>query len=113
MIFIEFPIMHWHFGPVLNASMMVARVVMRVYIFHSRQFCALIMSSFFCSHEPYDDVTLDDVHPAFHPSMYPTDGESDSDTRLTLTYSVESDPSEPSYPSVILRTSNSSSSATS
>ena len=92
-------------------------------MFHSRQFRAPVMSLFFCPHEPYVDVTLDDVHPRFHPPRYPTNGESDSDTWLTPTisvesnplkssyptYSVESDPSEPSYPSV---TSNSSASST-
>ena len=89
--------MHWHFNPVLNASMLTAQAVLRVYMFHSLQFCAPVMSPFFCSHEPYDDITLDDVCPPFHCPRYPTDGESDSDTRLTLTVSVESDPSESSY----------------
>ena len=79
-IFIEFSVMHWHFDPVLNASMMVARAAMRVYMFHSSQFHALVTSLFFCPHEPYDDITLDDVRPPFHPPMYPTNGESDSDT---------------------------------
>ena len=37
-IFIEPPDLHWHFDPVLNASVMVARVAMRVYMFHSREF---------------------------------------------------------------------------
>ena len=40
---------------------------------------------------------MDDIHPYFVPPRYPTDDESDSDTRLTPTASVESDPSEPSY----------------
>ena len=67
---------------------------------------------------------MDDIHPYFTPLRYPTDDESDSDTYLTSTASVESDPSEPSYPSyhvefdpsepshpsVILLTSDSSSS---
>ena len=94
----------------LNASMMIARAVMEVYVFHSRQFHAPIMSSFFHPHEPHDDVTLDDVSPLFYPSMYPTNRKSDSDTCLTPTYSIESDLSEPSYPFVIRLTSNSSSS---
>ena len=97
-IFIEFPMMHWHFNPVLNASVLTIQTTMRIYRFHSRQFRAPVMSPFFCLHEPYDDITLDDVHPPFHPSRYPTDGESNSDTRLTPTISVESDPSESSYP---------------
>ena len=65
----------------------------------------------FCSHELYDDVTLDDVRRPFHPPMYPTDGESDSDTHLTPTYSVESNSSKLTYPSAIQLTSNSSSSS--
>ena len=83
------------------------------------------MSPFFRPHQSYDDVTLDDIHPYFQPSRSPTDGETDLDTRLTLTvsldsdpsepsypsYHVEFDPSEPSYPSMILLTSKSSSSA--
>ena len=64
-------------------------------------------------------------HPYFQPPRYPTDEESNSDTRLTSTvsldsnlsepsypsYHVESDLSEPSHPSVICSTSNSSSSS--
>ena len=42
---------------------------------------------------------MDDIRPYFQPPRYPTDGESDSDTRLTLTVSLDTDPSEPSYPS--------------
>ena len=111
-IFIEFPIMHWHFDPVLNTSVMVARVTMRVYMFHSRQFCTLVMSSFFAP-------------TSHHPLRYSTDGESDSDSRLTPTNSVESNPDtrmtptysvesnlfEPSYPLMIRLTSDSSSSS--
>ena len=76
-------------------------------MYHSRQFCTPIMSPFFHPYEPYDDINLDDVHPAFHPPMYPIDGESDYDTRLILTYSMESNPSKPSYPFVIFLMSNS------
>ena len=78
-------------------------------MFHGRQFHAPVMCSFFRSHEPYDDITLDDVCPPFHPPMYAIDGESDSDTRVTPTYSMEFDPSEASYPFVIRLTSDSSS----
>ena len=84
---------------------------MRVYIFHSRQFRALVISLFFHSYEPYDDITLDDVHQPFHPLIYPTHGKSDSNTCLTLTYSVEFDPSEPSYISMIRLSLDSSSCA--
>ena len=35
-IFIEFPVMHWHFDPVLNAFVLTAQAAMRVYMFHSR-----------------------------------------------------------------------------
>ena len=66
-------------------------------MFHSHQFCAPVMSMFFRPHEPYDDITLDDIYSPFHPPRYPTDGESNSDSRLTLTYSVEFDPSESTY----------------
>ena len=83
------------------------------------------MSPFFCLHQPYSEVTLDDICPYFQPLRYPTDRESDSDTRLMPTVSVDSDPSEPSYssyhmesdpfepfrPSVIRLTSDSSSSS--
>ena len=64
---------------------------------------------FFRLHEPYEDITLDDVRPPFHPPMYPTDEESDSNTRLTPTYSKEFNPWEPSYSSVIHLTLDSSS----
>ena len=66
-------------------------------MFHSCQFRVSVMSSFFRPHKPYDDITMDDIRPPFHPSRYPTDSESDSDTQLTPTYSVESDPSESTY----------------
>ena len=119
---------HWHFDLMLNASVMTARIKMKVYIFHSHQFHALVMSLFFHPHEPFDDVTLDDIHPCFHPLRYPTNGEFDFDTRLISTCSVESDPDthvtptysmesdlsepfEPSYPSVIRLTSYLSSSS--
>ena len=83
------------------------------------------MSPFFRLHQPYGEVTLDDICPYFQPPRHPTDGESDLDTRLTPTvsldsdplepsypsYHVESDPSEPSCPSVIRLTSNLSSSS--
>ena len=121
-IFIELLVMHWHFDLVLTAQ-----ATIRVYMFHCRQFRSPVKSSFFCSHESFDDVTMDDIRPCFHPPRYPTDGESDSNTRLTptisveydlsessySTYSVESDPSEPSYPLVIRLTSNSSASSAS
>ena len=125
-IFIEFPVMHWHFDPMLNAFVMVAQVAIKVYMFHSCQFCAPFMSLIFHPHEPFDDVTLDDICPPFHPLRYLTDGESDSDTCLASTYFVESDsseltystsfvepnPSEPSYPSVIRLSLGSSTSST-
>ena len=41
---------------------------------------------------------MDDVHPPFHPLRYSTDGDSDSDTQLTSTVSIEMDPLESSYP---------------
>ena len=66
------------------------------------------MSPFFRPHESYDDITLDDAIPPFHPLMYPTYGESDSDTRLTATYSMEADASEPLYLSIIHLTLDSS-----
>ena len=40
---------------------------------------------------------MDDIRPYFALPRYPTDDESDSDTRLTPTALVESDPSKPSY----------------
>ena len=36
-----------------------------------------------------------------HPPMHPLDVEIDSDTCLMLTYTIESDPIEPSYPSIM------------
>ena len=104
---------------------MVAQAAMKVYMFHNCQFCAPVMSPFFWSHEPFDDITLDDIHPPFHPPRYLTEGESNSNTCLTLTYLVESDPSEstylmysmepdpsePSYPSVNCLSSDSSASS--
>ena len=112
-IFVEFPLLHWHFDPMLNASIMIARVAMRVYMFHGHQFHAPVLSLFFGPYEPYEDITLDDVHPLFHPLMYLTDGESDSNTYLIPTYSMKSDPSEPSYPFVMCLTFDSSSSTAS
>ena len=109
----------------LNASVMSVNAAMRVNIFHHHPFQIPVMSPFFPPHQPYGKVTLDDIHPHFQPPRYPTDGESDSDTRLTLTvsldsdpsepshlsYHVEFDPSEPSYPLVICLASDSSSSS--
>ena len=125
-IFIELPDLHWHFDPVLNASVMVARAAMRVCMFYSRKFRASVMSSFFRPHQSFDNITLDDIHPYFSPPRYLTDGGSDLDTHLIPTvfldsdpsepsypsYNMETDPSEPSYPSVIRLTSDSSSSST-
>ena len=102
---------------------MFANVAMRVYIFHGRPFRVPIMSPFFRPHQPYDEVTLDDIRPYFQLPRYPTDGETNLDNCLTPTisldskpsepsypsYHVESDPSEPSYHSMIHPTSNSSS----
>ena len=124
-IFIELPMMHWHFDPMLNASVLTIQIAMRIYMFHSRQFHVPMMSPFFRPHKPYDDITLDNVHPPFHPPMYPTYGESNSDTRLTLTMSMEFDPSgssystysmgsyrsEPSQPSIVFLSSDSSASS--
>ena len=56
------------------------------------------MSSFFQPHQPFGEVTLDDIRPYFQPPRYPTDDETNSDTLLTPTISVDSDPLEPSYP---------------
>ena len=83
------------------------------------------MSSFFRPHQPYDEVTLHDIRPYFQQLRYPIDRKSDSNTCLTptvsldfdplesshLSYHVESDLSEPSHPSVIRLTSDSSSSS--
>ena len=97
-IFVKFPVMHWHFDSVLNAFMLTAQATMRVYMFHSRQFCAPVMSPFFQPHKQFEDITTDDVRPPFHPPRYLMDGDSGSDTRLTLTASIEIDPSKSSYP---------------
>ena len=100
---------------------------MWVYMFHNCQFHALVMSPFFRPHEPFEDITMDDVCMPFHPPRYHTDGNSDSDTRLTLTASIETNPfessystysmgsyhSEPSQPSVIRLSFNSSASSAS
>ena len=86
----------------------MARAVIKVYMFHGRQFRLSVMSPFFCPHDLYEDITLDAVQPPFHPPMYPIDEEIDSDMHLTPTYSIESDPSEPSYPSMIQLMSDSS-----
>ena len=83
------------------------------------------MSPFFHPHQPYDEVTLDDICSYFPSPRYPIDRESNFDTRLTpivsldsdpsepsySSYRVEPDPSEPSYPSVIRLTSDSSTSS--
>ena len=69
------------------------------------------MNPFFRSHEPYDDVALDNICPCFHPPRYPTDGEFNSNTRLTPTYAMESNPLEPFYPSMIHLSLDSSSSS--
>ena len=124
-IFIELSVMHWHFDLVLNASVVVARAAMRVYMFHSCEFRAPVMSPFFRPHQSFDDITLDDIRSYFPPPRYLIDGESDSDTQLTPTVSLDSDlsessystysvgsyRSEPSQPSVIHLTSNLSSSS--
>ena len=65
--YVEFPTCHWYFNPLLNATMLIARVVMRVYIFHDRHFSSSIISPFFCPHDPFDDITLAVVHPLFIP----------------------------------------------
>ena len=67
-------------------------------MFHSRQFHGSVMSPFFGPHKPFDDVTLDNVRPPFHPQRYPTDRESNSDTRLTPMYSMDSNPLKSTYP---------------
>ena len=97
-IFIELLVMHWYFNPVLNASMMVARAAMKVYMFHSHEFRTPVMSSFFSPHQPFDNITLDDICLYFPPPGYPIDGESDFDTWLTPTVSLDSNPSKSSYP---------------
>ena len=79
-------------------------------MFHSRQFCALVMSPFFHRHEPFGDITLDDIRPPFRLPRYPIDEESDPSELTYPTYSVEPDPLEPSYLSVIRLSSYSSTS---
>ena len=94
-------------------------------MFHGREFCAPVMSSFFRPHQSFDNITLDDIRPYFLPPRYLINGEFDLDTRLMLTVSLDSNPSEPSYlsyhvesdpfepscPSVVRLTSDSSSSS--
>ena len=63
LIYIEFPTWHWHFDPMLNATVLTTRVVIRIYIFHDYQFHSSVMSSFFYLHDPYNDITLDAVRP--------------------------------------------------
>ena len=106
-IFIEFPVWCWRFDLVLNASVMSVSIAMRVYIFHDRQFQTPVMSPFFRPHQPFGKVTLDDICPYFPLPSYPTDDETDSDTRLTPTASVDSDHSELSYPSYHVETDSS------
>ena len=112
-IYVEFPVLHWHFELVLNVFVMTTRATMTVYMFHSHQFHSPVMSPFFCPHELYEDIHLDDVQPPFHPSMYPIDGEADSDIHLTQTYLVKSNLSNPTFPSMIWLTSDCSLSAAS
>ena len=100
-IYVEFPVQHWHFDPVLNASVLSACATTMVYVFHSCQFCSSVMSPFFSPHGLYEDISMNTVRAPFHSPMYPTDEEIDSNTRLTPTYSIKSDPSEPTYPSAI------------
>ena len=88
-IFIEFLIMHWHFDPVLSAFVLVARAVMRVYMFHSHQFRAPVMS-------PFSPMIYTRILP-WMTYVRLFNRESDSDTWLTPTFSVESDPSRSSY----------------
>ena len=82
----------------LIASMLTTYVVMMFYMLHSCQFRALVMSPLFHPYELFKDITLDDVHPPCHPLRYSTNREFDSNTWLTLTISMESYPSESSYP---------------
>ena len=98
----------------LNVFVLTARLAMKVYMFHDRQFCLSVTSPFFCPHDLYEDISMDAVQPPFYPLMYLADEESDSDTCLTPTYSIKSDPSKltypskPTYPSVIHSTLDSS-----
>ena len=52
-IFVEFPTQHWHYDPMLNATMVTAHAMIMVYIFYD-QFGASMMSPFFSPHNPYD-----------------------------------------------------------
>ena len=70
-----------------------------------------MMSSFFRPNDLYKEISMDVVRPSFHSLMYPTDEETNFDTRLTLMYSIESNPSESAYPVIIQLTSDSASSA--
>ena len=82
---------------------------MRVYIFYDCQFNSSIMSTFFLLHDPFDDIIL----VAIHPPTYPLDAKMDSNMCLTPTYTIELDPIDPSYPSVIQFTLESTSSTVS
>ena len=112
-IYIEFPTWYWHFDPQLNATVLTVRTTMMVYIFHDHQFRSSIMSPFFYPHNLFYDITLAMVHPPFHPLMYPLDAKKDSNTYLMLTCTIESHPTEPSYPSMTWLTLESSSFAVS
>ena len=104
-IFIEFLVWRWGFDSVLNASLLSANAAMRVYIFHDRPFHAPVITPFFRPHQPFGEVTLDDICPYFQPPIYPTkDDETDSDDHLTPTGPLDSDPSELSYPSYHVET---------
>ena len=76
---------------------------MRVYMFHSHEFRAPVMSPFFWPHEPFEDITSDDIRPPFHPPRYLIDGEFDFDTQLTPTVSLDFNPSESSYSTYSVR----------
>ena len=89
-IYVEFLVWHQHFDSMPNASLLTAHSAERVYVFHGCQFPSPVMSPFFHPHEPYEDITLDDVRPPFLSPMQPTDREDKSNTRLTLTYSLSS-----------------------
>ena len=64
-IYIEFPTWHWHFDPVLNATVLTVRVATKIYIFYDRQFHSSVMSPFFRPYDPYDGISLDTVQPPF------------------------------------------------
>ena len=110
-IYVEFHTWHWYFDLILNTTMLTAQVAMRVYIFHDRQFRSSVMSPFFGPHDPFNGINLDVVRPHFHPPMYPTDEETDFDPHLMPRYTIESNPTELSYPSLIQLTSDTSSSS--